>query len=61
MRNHGFLTSEDVTAADTIDREIIWSCNRLRQSKKQPEIATSHLAAYNARRQELPATEVLPN
>lgn len=31
--NHGFLTSEDVTAADTIDREIIWSCNRLRHQK----------------------------
>lgn len=48
--NHGFLTSEDVTAADTIDRDIIWSCNRLRQSKKQPESATTSVAAYNARR-----------
>ena len=48
--NHGFLTSEDVTAADTIDRDIIWSCNRLRQSKKQPESATTSVAAYNAQR-----------
>ena len=60
-RNHGFLMSEDVTAADTIDREIIWSCNRLRQSKKQPETATSHRLLIMPGMQELPATEVLPN
>ena len=59
--NHGFLTSEDVTAADTIDREIIWSCNRLRQSKKQPETATSHRLLIMPSVQELPAAEVLPN